>query len=231
MSFSPNIGSFDLESVLNVGRRRLSSISETSLPYQQYRYTDTIYLKRESDSNSLFSITSKILIFGELQFLCNIFERYKSTITVYENSSESDLNKTYSLVTSQGNENINKNDANASNIISTNNEISTSPQSSSTLKVIRGPMRRKSISTFGRSQRASSITGDYSGQRLEGKHYGCVELPDMNLIEILEILLRTGLELVHESNGYDGKNVLHQDFIFSKPLAISQKFGQSFYSR
>ncbi|CAF2750675.1 unnamed protein product [Rotaria sp. Silwood2] len=214
MSCSPNIGSVDLESVLNVSRRALSSIDETSLPYQHYRYTDTVYLKREGNSNSLFSIDSKILIFGELQFLCNIFERYKSTITVYENSSESDSNKANLSVTSKENKTIDENDTNASNIVSTGTTI-----------------RRKSISTFGHSQRAPSITGDYSGQRLEGKHYGCLELPEMNLIEILEILLRTGLELVHELNDYDGENVLHQNFIFSKRLSMSQKSGQSLHSR
>ncbi|CAF0811334.1 unnamed protein product [Rotaria sordida] len=231
MSYPPNIGSVDLESVLNVGRRTLSSIDETTLPYQQYRHTDTIYLKREGNSNSLFSINSKILMFGDLQFLSNIFERYKSTMTVYENSIESDLKKTHLSVISKENENIDENDTNASTIVSTSHEISTSPQSSSTVKVPSSSIRRTSISTFGRSQRAPSITGDYSVQHLEGKHYRCIELPDTNLIEILEILLRTGLELLHESNYYDEENILHQNFIFSKPLPKPQTSGQSFHSR
>ncbi|CAF0791495.1 unnamed protein product [Rotaria sordida] len=205
MSYPPNIGSVDLESVLNVGRRTLSSIDETTLPYQQYRHTDTIYLKREGNSNSLFSINSKILMFGDLQFLSNIFERYKSTMTVYENSIESDLKKTHLSVISKENENIDENDTNASTIVSTSHEISTSPQSSSTVKVPSSSIRRTSISTFGRSQRAPSITGDYSVQHLE--------------------------ELLHESNYYDEENILHQNFIFSKPLPKPQTSGQSFHSR
>ncbi|CAF3389589.1 unnamed protein product [Rotaria socialis] len=226
MSSPPTIGSVDLESVLNVGRRSLIPIDETSLPCQQYVYTDTIYLKRQCNSNSLFSIDSQILIFGELQFLYNIFERYKSTITVSDNSNARKF-----PVTVKENQNADENDTTTSTIVSINQKTPSSIQSSSALKVPGSETTNKRLNLIGRTQRTYSITGDYFGQRLEGKHYGCIELPNMNLIEILEILLHTDLELVHESNNYDKENVLHQKLIFSKPIQSSHRLGQSFHSR
>jgi hypothetical protein len=53
----------------------------------------------------------------------------------------------------------------------------------------------------------------------------------MSIIEILEILLRAGLELVNETSDYDKENVLHQNFVFSKIRPISQKLPQSYFSR
>jgi hypothetical protein len=48
----------------------------------------------------------------------------------------------------------------------------------------------------------------------------------MFIIEILEILLRTGLELVDVSSDYNKENVLHQNFIFSKIHSTAPKYGQ-----
>jgi hypothetical protein len=45
-------------------RRTLASIDETALPRHQPHDIDTIYLKREDNSNSILSINSKILISG-----------------------------------------------------------------------------------------------------------------------------------------------------------------------
>ena len=77
----------DLEAVLNVRRRNLASIGEGTQPRQLRLCTDTIYLKREETSNDLLSLNSNIVIFGELQFLCSIFERYTSSIDIYEETS------------------------------------------------------------------------------------------------------------------------------------------------
>jgi hypothetical protein len=224
-----NIGGVDLESVLNVGRRRLSSIGGTSSPYQQQRYADTIYLKREDHSNSLLSIDSKIVLFGELQFLCSIFERVTSNIIVYEESIESNSNKTSFSTTFEEEEEEEGNDTQA--IASKLRQTSVSSQSSSPPKVSDSPPRRKKLSSIGRSQTVGSTVSDYSIQNLEGKRYGCIQLPNMKIIEILEILLRTGLDLVDESSVYDQENVLHQNFIFTQIRSTSQRLGQSFNSR
>lgn len=231
MSSPSNIGSYDLESVLNVARRRLQSISEINLSPLQYRYADTIHLKRQCNSNTLFSIDSKILIFGELQLLFNIFERYKSTITVYENAIERQINERKLSNASKGNENVDENDKDPSTVVETKHQADSSSTSLSTLKVPEGSTINKTTISFGRTRRSSSINDDYTLQRLEGKYYGCIELPNMNLIEILEILFRNGLELAYESNDYDKENVFHQNFIFSKPLQLSQRLGQQFHSR
>src|SRR5262249_46624075 len=83
MSFS-NTGSVDLESVLNVRRRTLASVGKPTIPHHHLHYTDTIFIKREDNSNSILTINSKIFIFGELQLLYNIFERYTSNIVIHE---------------------------------------------------------------------------------------------------------------------------------------------------
>jgi hypothetical protein len=229
MSAPINIGGVDLESVLNVGRRTLAAIGESSSPHHQYRYADTIYLKREDGSNSVLSITSKILIFGELQLLCSIFERYTSNITVYEESIESNSNPTSFSATFEENEDIN--DDNVPPIVSTLRQTSISSQSPSPPIISESPIRRKTMSTIGRSQTVASTASDYSSQNLEGKRYGCIQLPNMTIIEILEILLRVGLELVNVSSDYDKENVLHQNFIFSKTRPTAPKFVQPLYSR
>lgn len=65
MSFI-NTSSVHLESILNVYRRILAYISEIILFRCQHNYINTIYLKCEDNSNSILSINSEILIFGEL---------------------------------------------------------------------------------------------------------------------------------------------------------------------
>jgi len=226
-----NVGSVDLESVLNVGRRTLSSIGEKKVPRQQYRYTDTIYVKREDSSNSLLSINSQILIFGELQLLCSIFERYTANITVYEETIESNSNKTSFSTTFEEDENINEDNTDEPAIVSTLRKTSISSQSSSPPKIPGSPPRRKQLSAIGRSATIGSTTSDYALPNLDGKRYGCIQVANMSIIEILEILLRAGLELVNATSDYDKENVLHQNFVFSKILPISQKSSQSYYSR
>ena len=227
-----NVGSVDLESVLNVRRRTLASIGETSLPRQQYRYTDTLYVKREDSSNSLLSINSKILIFGELQLLCSIFERYTSNITVYEELIESNSNKTSFSTTFEENENPDEDNPDTLPIVSTLRHTSISSPSSSPPKISGSPpTKRKTMSSIGRSQTIASTSSDYSIQNLEGKRYGCIQVANMNIIEILEILLRVGLELVNETSDYDKENVLHQNFVFSKTRQTPQKIGQPYYAR
>jgi hypothetical protein len=231
MSIS-NTGSVDLESVLNVRRRTLASIGETALPRHQSHYRDTIYLKREDSSNSLLSIDSKILIFGELQLLYTTFERYTSNITVYEETSteknpSSPINSNKPTFSATFEEN--EQDEEEPPIVSTlrQTSISSSKESSSPPRASSSPTRKKTLSSIGRSQTASSTASEYSLNNLEGKRYGCIELPNTSLIEILEILFRSRLELVDVSSDYDGKNVLHQNFVFSKSSQTPQKFGLS----
>jgi len=224
-----NTGSVDLESVLNVGRRTLASTVEKILPIQQPHYTDTIYLKREDSSNSILSINSKIVIFGELQLLYTIFERYTSNIIVYEESnaptsgSPSSSNKPSFSATIEEPEN----DDEGPPIVSTlrKTSISSSKESTSPPQVPGSPTRRKILSSIGRSQTVGSTASEYSLQSLEGKRYGCLQLPNMSLIEILEILLRAGLEIVDVSSDYDQENILHQNFVLSKIRQTSQKYG------
>jgi hypothetical protein len=228
-----NIGGVDLESVLNVRRRTLASISEVNLPQQEYRYTDTIYLKREDNSNSILSINSKIAIFGELHFLCSIFERYTSNIIVHEDLLESNSNKSTFSATFEEDEAVDEDDTAVSPIVSNLRQTSVSSQSSSSSppKTSTSPKGRKTLGSVGRSQTVTSGSTDYSSQNLEGKRYGCIQLPTMKIIEILEILFRSGLELVNQSSDYDNKNVLHQNFILSKTRHTHSRLGQPLYSR
>lgn len=224
-----NTGSVDLESVLNVRRRTLASIGEKSPNHYQPFYTDTIYLKREDSSNSLLSIESKVLIFGELQFLYSIFERYTSNITIYEDespthrrSSSPPLKKSFSTVDEDDV------DDEGLPIVSTlrKTSIASSKGSASPPKAPGSPVR-KTLNSIGRSQTVGSMTSTYSSVSLEGKNYGCIELPNTSIIEILEILLRTRMDLVDVSSDYDDKNVLHQNFVFSKTRPVAQKPRQS----
>lgn len=225
-------GSVDLEAVLNVGRRALVSISESSTSFQQARYANTIYLKREDSSNSIYSIDSKIVIFGELQLLCSIFERYTSQMTFFEevtnevnSQSPSSSNKhSFSGTTEEDELEVNEEPP----IISTLRQTSLSPTKVSSSPPSCSPgatRRRKAFHSANRKQTVSSSMSEYSAQSLDGKRYGCIELPNMKMIEILEILLRSGLDLVDVSSDYD-KNTLHQSFVFSKVRLISQKHGQ-----
>jgi hypothetical protein len=227
-----NTGSVDLESVLNIRRRALAAIGETTSPRQEPHYTSTIYLKREDSANSLLSIDSKILIFGELHLLYTTFERYTSNITVYEEApiesnpsfSSSSSKPSFSATLEEDEE-----DEIEPQISSTLRQTSTSSskESSSPPQAPSSPIRKLQLGNIGRSQTVGSTTSEYSLHNLEGKRYGCIELPNTSLIEILEIFLRSGLELVDVSSDYDGKNVLHQNFIFSKTRTIPQKLGQS----
>lgn len=231
-SSPPNAGSVDLESVLNVRRRTLTAIGEANVArQQQYRYTDTIYIKREDTENSLFSIQSKVIIFGELQFLYSIFERYTSNIIVNEDSIESNLHKLSFSTTSEENEVIDEDDTNLPPAVSTVRQTSSSTYSSSPPANSGSPQRYQTLSSIGRSQTIASTTSDYSGQNLEGKRYGSIELPNMMIIEILEILLRNGLEFVDQSSDYDNENVLQQNFVLSKYQHVPQRLNQPLYSR
>ena len=242
MSFS-NTGGVDLESVLNVRRRTLAAIGESAVPRQRNHYTDTIYLKREDSSNSILSIDSKIFISGELQLLCALFERYTSNITVYEESAEtvpsSPISSTKPSFSATAEENEGDEDepplvstlrqTSISSASSVPKESTSPPQTSRTSTRSSGsPTRKKTLSSIGRSQTTGSVSSDYSVQNLEGKRYGSIQLPNMTIIEILEILLRTGLEIVHVSSDYDKENVLHQNFVISKTRQASQKYGQTF---
>ena len=228
------IGSVDLESVLHVGRRTLSTIGGTCSPHHQQRFTDTVYLKREDHSNSLLSIDSKIVIYGDLQLLCSIFERYTSNITVYEESIESHSNKTSFSATFEEEEEEEaaaEENANNSGIDSKLRQVSISSQSSSPPQTTDSPPRRKTLSSIGRAQTVGSIVSDHPMGNLEGKRYGCIQLANMTIIEILEILSRTGLDIVDESSYYDQENVLHQNFILTQTRLTSNRLGQSLYSR
>ena len=83
-----NTSSVDIESVLNICRRTLASVGKSALPRRQPHDTDTIYVKREDNSNSILSVNSKIFISGELQLLHKIFQRYASDIIIHEESIE-----------------------------------------------------------------------------------------------------------------------------------------------
>ncbi|CAF4613688.1 unnamed protein product [Rotaria sp. Silwood1] len=208
MSIS-NTGSVDLESVLNVGRRALVSISETPAPFQQSHYTDTIYLKREDKSNSIFAIDSKILIFGELQLLYNIFERYTSNITFNEESSyEPSSSSPSSSAKPSFSATIEEDELDEEEgppIISTLRQSSISSKGSTSPTRGRdsptwsssSARQKKGLAYIGRRNTAPPTASDYSGQNLEGKRYGCIELPNMTTIEILEVLLRSDDEMTN----------------------------------
>ena len=229
------IGSVDLESVLHVGRRTLSTIGGTCSPHHQHRFTDTVYLKREDHSNSLISIDSKIVIYGDLQFLLSIFERYTSNITVCEESFEPHSNKTSFSATFEEDEEeaaaATEENANNPGLASKLRQVSISSQSSSPPKTSDSPPRRKKLSSIGRSQTIASTVSDHPMGNLEGKRYGSIQLANMTIIEILEILLRTGLDIVDVSSNYDHENVLHQNFVLTQTRLTSHRSGQSFYSR
>lgn len=223
----------DLESVLNVHRRRLASISETSKSQHYHRYLDTIYLKRENQTNSICSFESKIFIFGDLQFLCCVFERYTSNIIVDEESIESGSNKTSFSTTFEENENLDvidedSNDHEIRSAVSKLRETSISTQSLSPAPSTGSPpIRRKKFSSLCRSQTAATLSVDHWPQgNLEGKRYGCIQLPTMKIIEVLEIFFRIGLDLIDVTNDFDSNENLHQNFIFVKNYSNSQKFSQ-----
>ena len=228
MSIS-NTGNVDLESVLSVRRRTLAAIGESIVPRAQPHYTDTVYLKREDNSNSILSINSKIFLLGELQFLYSIFERYTSHITIHEDSLEGNAHSPVSgkkpsfTATLEETED----DHEAPPMVSTVRQTSTtsSKGSASPPQAPSSPTRNRAISPLGRPQ-ALGIPGEFTSLSLEGKRYGSIQLPNMPIIEIIEILLRNGLELLNVSSEYDKENILHQNFVFSKTRSTAQKFGQ-----
>lgn len=234
MSSPKSIGNVDLESVFSVGRRTLASIGEASSALQQ-RYTDMVYLKREDHCNSLISIESKLVISGELQFLCGIFERYTSNASIQEGSNDSSSNRTSFSTTFEENEDLEEEEeqtgkSDSAPIVSKLRQTSISSQSSSSPpKVAESPIHRQKFHSTSHSQTTTSTTSDYSRQNLEGKRYGSLQIPTMTIIEVLEILFRAGLELVNQSSNYDKDNVLHQTFIFIQIRHTGQRLGHSSY--
>lgn len=228
-----NTSGVDLESVLNVGRRTLTSIGEAG-SFVQQRSTDMIYVNREDRSNSLLSIDSKIVISGDLGFLCAIFERHTSNVSIQEEGNESPSNRTSFSVTSEENEDIPEEIENdqTSPIVSKLRQTSLSSQSSSPPKVLDSLVRRQKFNSLSRSQTTTtSTTSDYSRNNLEGKRYGSIQVPNMTMIEILEVLFRTGLELVNQFSHYDKENVLHQTFIFIQIRSSGHRSTPVSYSR
>lgn len=225
MSYS-NTGTVDLGSVLNVGRRTLSMLGESKVLRQ---YTDTVYITREDSSNSILSIDSKISIFGETQFLYAIFERYTANINCYDEPIETLGSSPYASHKPSFSATLEEEDQQEGlPIVATVRKGSTAStkESSSPPVLSTSPLRKPILTSIGRSQSPGAATGDFGAQNLEGRRYGCIQIPNMNLIEILELLLRSGLEIVHQSSDYDKENVLHQSFILSKNRAGIQKQGQ-----
>ena len=229
MSYS-NTGDVDLGSVLNVGRRALSMIGESKLPYH---YTDTVYLKREDRSNSIFSVDSEIVIFGEIQFLYSIFERYTSNINCHDEPTDSLSGSPYASHKPSFSATIEEDDRGEGlPVVSTvqkTSAISIKEPSSPPL-LSTSPLRKPILTPIGRSQSPSALAGEFASQNLEGRRYGCIQIPNMSLIEILELLIRNGLDIVHQSSDYDKENVLHQNIVFSRSRPGTQKPGQ-FYAR
>jgi len=248
MSSPSNSGSVDLESVLHVHRRHLASIGEGSPlhnPHSFYqnqvhhhRYTDTVHLVREEKSFDLEKFDSKIFLFGELQFLCTIFERYTSNIIVYEESIGSNSHRTSFSITFEEDEKIEENNDEQQNvesipIVSQLRQTSISSESCSppATSHVSSSIQRRPIGSIGRSHTITSSASDYSHPNLEGKRYGSIQLPSMSIIEIFEILFRTNLDLVHVSNEYDQNQILHQNFLFSKSHSMPLRFLQQFSMR
>ncbi|UJR30182.1 hypothetical protein I4U23_017722 [Adineta vaga] len=195
----------------------------------QPHYSDTIYLKRQDSSNSVLSIDSKVLLFGELQFLYSIFERYTSNIISYEDEPTNSRSSPPPLKSSFSTVEEHDVDEDGPPIVSTlrKTSITSSKSASTPPKASSSPNRRKVLSSIGRAQTIGTPTTNYTSINLEGKRYGCIELPNSSIIEILEILLRTRLDLVNVSSYYDDKNVLHQNFVFSKTRTVPQNVRQT----
>lgn len=225
MSYS-NTGSVDLGSVLNVGRRTLSMIGDSKSPRQ---YTDTVHIAREDSSNSILSIESKISIFGETQFLYSIFERYTGNINCYDESMDPLSSSPYASHKQSFSATLEEEDQSEGlPIVATvrKGSIASAKESSSPPVLSTSPLRKPVLTSIGRSQSPGAIAGDFGAQNLEGRRYGCIQIPNMNLIEILELLVRSGLEIVHQTSDYDKENVLHQSFILSRNRAGIHKQGQ-----
>lgn len=246
MSSPTNSGNVDLESVLQVHRRRLASIDEVQLMpspshhhHHYHRHADTVYVVREEHSNSIEKIDSKITLFGELQYLCALFERFTPNILVYEDSLGSNSQRTSFSVTFEEDETPDQEnkeiqpEAEPLPIVQTLRQTSISSQTSSPPHSSHiNPLTHKHLlGSIGRSHTVTSTASDYAQPTLEGKRYGSIQLPHMSLIEVFEILFRTNLELVDVSSEYDSNHVLHQNLLFSKSHPMSTRFAHQFYSR
>jgi hypothetical protein len=240
MSLNSSNANADLESVLRVHRRRLTSIDELNSSRLKQRHIDTIYVTREDHCRSIVSIHSKIVIFGELQYLSSIFERHTSNSIVREESAGVPSCKTSFSTTFEDNEDldvINEHDDpdGMQPVVSTLRKASISSCSSSSspslVPVTSPSVQRKKLASIGRSPMFASTVSDSSYANLDSKRYGSIELPGMTIIEVLEILLRTGMDIVDISGNYDSNNVLHQHFVLSKADASTTKTGQGNHSR
>ncbi|CAF0959278.1 unnamed protein product [Didymodactylos carnosus] len=233
---SVNTGAVDLQSVLNVRRRTLAGTTE--LPQTHLRYSDAIYLKRIDDNHNIFNIKSRIVLFGELNVLRTIFERYTTIIYVVEENSGYRKNSftggTFGATEEVDEDSVEneKEDDQMLPIVSTlkrtsigreSPPLSSSPALSSSPPLSSSPLLRKSHSIV----RSQSV--DYV-DRLQGKRYGNIELPSMNLMEILEILLKNHFEITNVSSDYLD-DVLHQNFVFSKSSQTSSKGPLNWFHR
>ncbi|CAF0926878.1 unnamed protein product [Didymodactylos carnosus] len=199
-------GDIDLEAVLNVRRRTLSGVTEPI--FIQHRNTDAIYIKRIDDDPNILSIKSRIILFGELNILRTMFERYTSLIRITDehrrnSSAASGFAATQEV--DEEEENEDQSSPNLQPIISTLKETY---------------IRKESLPMYSPSPPTSTglyerfPSADYVDQ-LQGKRYGNIELPTMQLMEILEILLKNRFEITYVSSDYY-ENVLHQNIVFSK---------------
>ncbi|CAF1394831.1 unnamed protein product [Didymodactylos carnosus] len=71
----------DLESVLNVRRRRLS-LTAPQAPQDVYRYTDVIILKVEK-SHDILREDARCIFHGDYHVLADIFQKYTSQLIIH----------------------------------------------------------------------------------------------------------------------------------------------------
>lgn len=76
----------DLESVLQVRRRRLS-VTTPQVSQDSYRYTDVIILKVEK-SNDLLKEDGRCIFHGDYHVLTDIFQKYTSHIKIHHEDPE-----------------------------------------------------------------------------------------------------------------------------------------------
>jgi hypothetical protein len=193
------------------GRRRLASISEsTSASNEQLSQhdvaTETIVLEREDRSVSSLVIDSKIILYGDLQLLHSIFERYTSSILNREETTEYVPPSPHVVETEE---------PVTSDITAALHDVSISSDSSLPTAITgTSPKRWKYLSALLRSRTQGSTNSEDSLSNFR-KGYGSIEVPNLSFIAILEALFRRGLVLVHVSSEYDDTNeILHQSFVF-----------------
>jgi len=76
----------DLESVLNLRRRRLS-VTATQASQDSHRYTDVIFLKVEK-SNELLREDARCIVHGDYHVISDIFQKYTSQIKIHHDDPE-----------------------------------------------------------------------------------------------------------------------------------------------